>query len=305
MLTRKIGTIASVATMAITLSQVAQAENFATFASLQLLRPSVIYGTDNRQDLYQVNNPLYRSLAQATGALFKNDKIKIEGESAKILSSPFGPSMGLCESEPFYTQPAGAFCSGSLVGPDLFLTAGHCLKSQFDCEQTSFVFDFALKDNDDYLLELPKGKVYGCKDLVTTFRDDDGADYALVRLDRTVDGIVPLAINRNTTVQVGAPIVVIGHPSGLPTKVTDGAQVRNIKDAYFQTNLDTYGGNSGSAVFNAQTGLVEGILVRGENDFVYQDGCRVSNQCDENGCRGEDVTLIEKVASFIPDYNLL
>ena len=36
---------------------------------------------------------------------------------------------------------------------------------------------------------------------------------------------------------------------------------------YFTANLDTYRGNSGSPVFNAITHKVEGVLVRGEQDF--------------------------------------
>src|SRR6185295_6557109 len=96
-------------------------------------------------------------------------------------------------------------------------------------------------------------------------------------------------------------IIVIGHPAGLPTKVAGGAAVRDEKPAgYFTANLDTYGGNSGSAVFNAVTGLVEGILVRGENDYVWKGSCRVSNVCTNEGCRGEDVTKVSALADIIP-----
>ena len=35
---------------------------------------------------------------------------------------------------------------------------------------------------------------------------------------------------------------------------------------YFQSNLDTFGGNSGSAVFDTATGVVEGM--RGKNYIV-------------------------------------
>ena len=80
------------------------------------------------------------------------------------------------------------------------------------------------------------------------------------------------------------------------------SEVRTVdKSGYFVANLDTYGGNSGSAVFNTDTGLVEGILVRGENDFVYSNGCRVSNVCPAPGCRGEDVTKISELANLIPE----
>ena len=67
---------------------------------------------------------------------------------------------------------------------------------------------------------------------------------------------------------------------------------------YFSANLDTYGGNSGSAVFNANTGVVEGILVRGATDYVSdpsQGGCRVSNILGKHAGKGEDVTYITNV----------
>jgi hypothetical protein len=87
----------------------------------------------------------------------------------------------------------------------------------------------------------------------------------------------------------------------LPLKVAGGAKVRsNSSPGYFVANLDTYGGNSGSAVFNAQTLKVEGVLVRGETDFNDSGSCTVSNRCSDSSCRGEDVTRIASVIPFIP-----
>ena len=103
----------------------------------------------------------------------------------------------------------------------------------------------------------------------------------------------------------GTELVVIGHPTGLPTKIAGGAWVRqNTNNVYFQSNLDTFGGNSGSAVFDAETGTVEGILVRGETDYVYDSsrGCRVPKQCSNEGCRGEDVTRITNIKELMEDY---
>ena len=125
-----------------------------------------------------------------------------------------------------------------------------------------------------------------------------GADWALIRLDRKVTGHEPLKYDTSDSVKNGDPLVVIGHPAGLPTKVAGGATVRDASPkGYFVANLDTYGGNSGSAVFNAKTGVIVGILVRGENDYVYKDGCSVSNVCPSTGCRGEDVTKLNAVTS--------
>jgi hypothetical protein len=82
--------------------------------------------------------------------------------------------------------------------------------------------------------------------------------------------------------------------------VAGGASVRRHDNGFFIANLDTYGGNSGSAVFNEKTGEVEGILVRGETDFIYKGSCRVSNVCTDTGCRGEDVTRMSELLSLLP-----
>ena len=99
-------------------------------------------------------------------------------------------------------------------------------------------------------------------------------------------------------------MVVIGYPSGLPTKIADQAQVRTNKHRnFFVANLDTFGGNSGSPVINKSSGLVEGILVRGESDYKYNRvrGRFENNVCVDSGCRGEDVTKISSIHRF-EDY---
>ena len=143
--------------------------------------------------------------------------------------------------------------------------------------------------------------VYGCQKLLGREQVNDGADWALIKLDRPVTGHAALKLNLTGVITNKTPIVVIGHPAGLPTKIAGGSEVRDAsKNGYFTANLDTYGGNSGSAVFNAKSGLIEGILVRGENDYVYRGGCRVSQVCTDNGCRGEDVTKISAVSDKLP-----
>ena len=69
---------------------------------------------------------------------------------------------------------------------------------------------------------------------------------------------------------------------------------------YFKTNADTYGGNSGSAVVDSRTGIVEGILVRGDQDYTQSttEDCVVSVHRDQNGGRGEDVTRITNIKNL-------
>ena len=261
----------------------------------------VIYGDDDRIDLYQTENAKLKSMADSTVALMSASSVKSEGAVSRLVTEPYGTGNGLCKEEPFYDQVTAAFCSGSLVAPDIIMTAGHCITSESSCTGTKFVFGFAVKEKGKMPTTVATKDVYSCKQLLGRDQVNDGADWALIKLDRPVTGHAVLKLNLAGTIANKTPIVVIGHPAGLPTKIAGGSEVRDAsRNGYFTANLDTYGGNSGSAVFNAKTGLVEGILVRGENDYVYRGGCRVSQVCTNEGCRGEDVTKINEVTAKLP-----
>ncbi|OGR65569.1 MAG: hypothetical protein A2X31_00315 [Elusimicrobia bacterium GWB2_63_22] len=258
----------------------------------------VIYGSDDRLDIYQVSDARLLKLADSTVGLFQAGDVYVNGPKAFLTTESYADGYGLCKEEPFYEQVTGAFCSGSLVAPDIIMTAGHCVKSEDACKDTKFVFGFAVKAKGVMPESVPSSDVYGCAQLIGREQVGTGADWALIRLDRKVTGHEPLKYNTADTVKNGDELVVIGHPAGLPTKVAGGATVRDASPkGYYVANLDTYGGNSGSAVFNARTGVIEGILVRGENDYVYKDGCSVSNVCPSTGCRGEDVTKLSAITS--------
>lgn len=278
----------------------AAAALFAVPAAAQM-EPEVIYGDDDRLDLYQVESRKLLDVADSTVALFEASDVTVAGAVAKLNVSSYGKGMSLCPEEPFYDQVNGAFCSGSLVAPDVIMTAGHCVRSASACSGTKFVFGFAYKAKGQDVSSVPASDVYGCKQLLGREEVGSGADWALVKLDRPVKGHKPLAYNKLGDPAKGAPLVVIGHPAGLPTKVAGGATVRDPSpNGYYVANLDTYGGNSGSAVFNAKTLLVEGILVRGEQDYVWKGSCRVSKVCGSDECRGEDVTKMSAVVPNMP-----
>jgi len=260
----------------------------------------VIYGEDNRKDIYEVNDQNVRNLAASTAVLFNaSDVIPVQG-GYKLRGESFGKAMNLCKDEPFYEQPSGGFCSGFLVGEDTFVTAGHCIRSEQACKNVRFVFNYAVYQKGVMPTEVSTDDVYECKKIIARKELANGADYAVVQLDRPNKKYRPLQVNHTRKIKPGTDVMVIGYPAGIPVKVSDGAKVRSVEDGYFVANLDTYGGNSGSAVFNVKTGLVEGILVRGEQDYVYRNGCYVSNRCDNDDCRGEDVTKIGELLDYIP-----
>ena len=262
------------------------------------ITPKVIYGEDNRLDVYQVSRADIRDVADSTVAIIPITSLKVKSGSIQIDGSSFGQDMGLCKDEPFFNQITAANCSGFLVGDDLIATAGHCVSSS-DCKKYAFVFGFKMLNQTQVQDSIANSEVYNCKEIVAHEYTDE-VDYALVRLDRPVRGHRVLKLQQNPA-DLGEEIYVVGHPSGLPTKVAQGASVREQNGQFFVANLDTYGGNSGSAVFNEKTSEVVGILVRGATDYIYDRGakCTRSNQCPLDGCRGEDVTNISFIINAL------
>lgn len=258
------------------------------------LKPQIIYGEDGRADVYQVQDAALKMLADSTVAQFRTSVLTQNGSTVRVAGEVYGSQYGLCKDEPFFHQPVAAICSGFLVGPDLIATAGHCIDAM-SCASTAYGFGFKMQDSTNINMDMPASEIYRCKEVVARELTRQ-QDYALVRLDRPVVGHKILRLAQQDA-QAGDPQFVIGHPAGLPTKVTTGAIVRSTNSAFYVTNLDTYGGNSGSAVFNARTGEVAGILVRGDRDFAHDPAnqCVRSNVCAEDGCRGEDVTQISYI----------
>lgn len=267
-------------------------------SAFSVYKPRVIYGDDDRAELYQVQDQAVVNVGKSTAVMMrKSDLVKL-GTIYNITSGKFGEEFRLCKNEPYYDQPSAGLCSAFLVGDDLLATAGHCI-SNSDCEASAFVFNYAMRSEAAAPNQALEEDVYFCKSVVKRELTNN-QDYSLVQLDRPVRGhqILKLAA---AEVQLNDPLIVIGHPSGLPTKVAGGANVRAQKNGFFTANLDTYGGNSGSAVFNADTLEVTGILVRGEQDFKYDSAgkCYKSNQCTNSSCRGEDVTNISFITKAL------
>lgn len=260
----------------------------------------VVYGDDDRLDLSSAIS-FEALLAGSTAVQIGKTNLK-ETETGYLVSARTLADRGICKDERFADQPTAGRCSGFLVGEDLLVTAGHCIQSVSDCENYQWAFGY--DDNISYdststSFELEKSNVYSCSEIIERKLDPETkSDYALVRLNKKVTGHDPLNYRKEGKIKSDAPLVVMGYPTGLPLKIAGGAFVRtNYEYTYFTTNLDTFGGNSGSAVFSSVTGLVEGILVRGEADYEYDSdaGCKRVNVCEMDGCHGEDVTRITEI----------
>lgn len=263
----------------------------------------VIYGTDDRKEVFQYSaSSQERAWWDSTVALVKSSSITAEGSFSRLRTQTFGNAYNLCPTEPYREQPNPAFCSGFLISGDQVATAGHCIKTVSDCANTKFVFGFAYSASSQDVTKIENENVYGCAEVIHSQAEGSGADFAVVKLDRPVTGHQPVTFRREGSANIGQSLTLIGHPAGLPAKIAPNAKVRRVQgDKFLVANTDSYGGNSGSAVFNSESGVVEGILVRGEQDFKSQGTCTVSYVCTESGCRGEDVTLAAQLTPFVDE----
>jgi V8-like Glu-specific endopeptidase len=271
----------------------------------------VIYGEDNRQDIVDVQSPAWVEIANSTAVMIPSADIPSGGKGGKggrggrktgiTISGPTLASRGICPSERFANQPTVGNCSGFLIDEKTIVTAGHCMATPEDCTDSKWVFDYKIEVLGVDSVTLQKKNIYGCKKIIKQVLDRTTQnDFAVIELDRAVTDRVPLKTRESGKVEVGTPLVVIGYPSGLPLKVAGGANVRSLSTDFFVANLDTYGGNSGSAVLNAVTMEVEGILVRGDTDYVFSpEGCRVSKVQGDNEGRGEDATFITNIKASL------
>ncbi len=280
----------------------------------------IIFGEDDRVEYYQIPEP-FKSAADSVVSLWPAAALKAgpEGDTLHFSTRSFGQVYRLCPGERFSAQPAGAFCSGSLVGEDLVLTAGHCIEDQAKCAKTAFVFGYAVKAPGRYTQSsVPAADVYGCTEILkrdwtnyTVTQNGEqsptiyGDDFALIRLDRKVAGRRPLAVNRAGDIKKGDAVTAMGYPNGLPLKFSaEGMVVRPVRanSPYFDANLDIFGGNSGGPAFNAATGLIEGVVVRADADHFLTtfEGCRVYHVKPQNAGAGISINKLGPVLDLIP-----
>lgn len=282
---------------------VAGLQDFDTGEIIDALRDleKVIYGTDDRQDMFAVTDASLLRDADSVVALIDAADISNNGDGTSTLNGQtLGIRRNLCGTEPFRDQPSIAFCSGFLVDPSMIATAAHCVDSS-NLATIRFVFGFQMQNATTAVTRIANSEVYRGIRILGRNIGTAGTDWAVVQLDRPVLNHRYVTIRRSGKVPDGAGVHVIGHPSGLPKKYAGNAVIRdNTPGRYFVANLDTYGGNSGSPVFHISAHRVEGILVRGETDYVMNGNCRVSLVCPANGCRGEDCTRTTEFSSLVP-----
>lgn len=256
---------------------------------------AVVYGTDNRTDVFAHPDATLRQRAlQSTVALIPADIIDASNPgNVRFWSYTLAQAEDLCSGQRFANDPTASGCSGTLIGDDLVLTAGHCVSTASECASTRFVFQYA-KASASSLETISTADIFSCAGVVAR-AITPSVDYAVVRLNRSASPrFTPAPVRRSSSSLVtGARVAVIGTGSGVPFKIDSGGMVRDPSNGVsFEVNTDTFSGNSGSAVYELDGYSVAGILVEGDTDYVSAGACNVVNVCPERGCSGETVIAV-------------
>ena len=266
--------------------------------------PDVIYGEDNRIDTFQSTSALHKKLASGTAAQIVNANLKVRGSTVELVAEPLSSMPGpqnppLCAKERFHDQPTASRCSGFLVADNILVTAGHCMQTASDCSSASWVFNYKVNSSSQTAVSVAAIDVFKCKRIIKqALLPGSATDFAVIELDRPNTGkALKLA---KTVPTLGTPIFMIGHPSGLPQKITTNAKVIRVSGNSFRTDLDAFGGNSGSSVFNT-AGEIVGILVNGDTDYRINSAlnCVEANQM-ASARNGEGVSAISQFTAFLP-----
>lgn len=190
--------------------------------------------------------------------------------------------LGLYDSS---AQLAGS-CTGTFIGPDTLITAGHCLYSLADGYASDVVVVPGKSGGDE-----PFGSQFAYDIWVPPewlASEDEFFDYGVISMpDSTLGddvGWMPVAQFLTSTLErADFQPAIIGYPADKPDGTMWGEYVLSfdsVGPALLNYSIDTFAGQSGSAIFSINTteyfgGFIAGIHVRATG--TNNEGTRVDD----------------------------
>lgn len=234
---------------------------------------SGVIGTDNLTEYAHLQALAPSEMAKATAKQIDLKYVTEFNETS--LAHPARQLQNLCPGERFANQSTLGGCSGFLIAPDVLVTAGHCADYASEgCGNEAWLFNHFQNNPIDGKYQFAKADLYRCTQVLASRYDND-SDYAVLRLERAVLGASPFKPDLANTTKPNDALAVLGYPLGLSFFYAPGGSVLKIDANLLHTDLDAYDKNSGSAVLNLRTGLVDGIVTNGFAGLSINpiDGC--------------------------------
>lgn len=271
---------------------------------------SAIYGIDDRKFVDANSSLKIKQLSKSIAMITSKDIVEKHVLNSTITGSLLSDRDGLnlCAEEKFAKHHSVNSCTGFLIAEDLMASAGHCFTPDIDCSNKIIAFDVLSKNEVKKGYRISNKNIYECKEVVSRVLDSENSiDYVVIRLKRKVSDRPILKLRKEGLINSKEKVFMIGHPLGLPQVVSTAADiVESENEHFFKTTLDSFEGNSGSPVFNSKTFEVEGILVRGEEDFFEDSSlqCRRDQVYDQKAeeltaLKGEGVNRISDILPLL------
>ena len=260
-----------------------------------------IYDLDDRQNIDDSIERSMQRLSRGVALIVSKDLVSKNIFTSKIMALPLEEQLRVCSDEKYSGELSINACTGFLVAPDLMVSAGHCFKTEDDCQNKAIVFDVTNISQNEKHYSVKNSNVFECREIISS-REEESYDYALIRLNKKTNRpILPLRLKGSLSEK--DEVFMIGHPLGQPMKISQKVKPFALdNDLQFKAPLDSFSGNSGSPVINKRTLRVEGILVNGAQDFLLDDTkqCyRFSVHKSGDTMKGEGISRINQVTPFL------
>lgn len=268
------------------------------WAGIEFGNVNAIYKTDDREVVSRKSPARIQEIARAIGYIISNDYLTKGLFKTTIQANSLKNEANMCVDEKFVKFPSASNCTGFLVDKDIMISAGHCFETESDCSSKKIIFDLDEKKQSENGYSVFNTAVFSCKRIIVQSFSDE-ADYSIIQLEKVPAGRKPLVLNTQKKISDDSKVFMVGHPMGLPQIYSKAARiVDNMNPSKFKAELDSFSGNSGSPVINAKTFQVEGILVGGQEDLVFdsENFCYRNMTYENSG--GESVFRSSNLPAF-------
>lgn len=268
------------------------------------LNESVIAGIHEKDDRVYARfaSAQQQELAKSIATIIPHYKLRAQSRGYyKIDAVPLEEKRPLCsEGQKFSKDLSFSHCTATLLTEKYVVTSGHCIEN-FYHDRISERSNSRLKNqrivfnvkSDNQLIS--EDDIYSIK-YVHEFVFVQGIlDYAILELDRKVSFNPSIRMHKGE--QAIDSVFSMGHSEGTNLKFLGNTRNLKVRSFFVHSDLDAFEGDSGSPVFETNSGALVGIINAGPKDYVF-DGTRNCFEYHRIG-QGKALTRFIKLSKIL------